>query len=870
MNTRRESVPFRFVLVIGGLVIILAALAALPVPWNAPLENELADFLFVLRGQRSLDDRFLFVYISAEDVADLGWPLTRDYYGYMTHILSRGGARVIGLYALFDTPDERYPEFDNRLSEFIESSRNVCLPFTFAEMNVAAARLARESSKAPALPAGGQASYPIPPFRAQAAGLGFGNLGDASVIRRAQAVVQTEHGPVLSYGVELARLYAGLTPEIVITPGTLILGSDPGRSLRIPVDGEGRIRLNHFGGAVKVSSMGFLELLQCFEADPDSLDFTGKIVVVDAANPSIPVFRATPLERSLPASLIHMTVAENLIARSWIRETPVFVHWILIVAMAFGVVSVWRLRRMWQASLAAAGILIVYVAAAAVLFDTSDLALPMLYPMTSAVLTWILAGIRPLRSELNRVKEETQRYQGVIAEKQARLEEAEERLADLDARLERELEEKKVLSEESRRLVEENRRVLRELEKQLRDLESYRASRDKTLALQFGEIVYAPGSTMEDVLGLIGKVGSDDISVLILGETGTGKELVARAIHRVSGRKKMPFVAINCGALPDTLLESELFGHEKGSFTGAHSRRRGRFEIADGGTVFLDEITETTPAFQAKLLRVLQDRTFERVGGEASIRVDVRIIAATNRDLKRGVEQGVFREDLYYRLSGFPIAIPPLRDRKQDIPVLASHFLEKHGYASVASFSDRTIDLMKAYAWPGNVRELENAVRRSAILATSDGRSMLRAADLPDEVRTVTLDPVHELAYTSLEDQILSTLRALKFSRSAISQTARILDNRDRGTITEYLRGLCFQALVESDYRIDAAALRIGDTEDALILERIRTKIKDYLHNLNRGESGRRPDDPGSSFRGLPKKYHNYLSEVLKNFSTIE
>jgi two-component system response regulator FlrC len=238
----------------------------------------------------------------------------------------------------------------------------------------------------------------------------------------------------------------------------------------------------------------------------------------------------------------------------------------------------------------------------------------------------------------------------------------------------------------------------------------------------FGEII-AGDAKMQAALDLGRSVAPTDATVLITGETGTGKELIARAIHHWSPRADQAFVAVNCAALAETLLESELFGHEKGAFTGAAVQRRGRFELAHGGTLFLDEVGEMTPALQAKLLRVLQDGTFERVGGTRTVTVDVRVIAATNRDMHRLVAERAFREDLYYRLSVFPIVLPPLRERPADILPLAAHILHDAGRRfgkHIAGFTDEAQALLQAYAWPGNIRELQNVIERAAILCRED------------------------------------------------------------------------------------------------------------------------------------------------------
>ncbi len=226
---------------------------------------------------------------------------------------------------------------------------------------------------------------------------------------------------------------------------------------------------------------------------------------------------------------------------------------------------------------------------------------------------------------------------------------------------------------------------------------------------------------MQGIYTAIDKVCGTNITVLVLGESGVGKERVANAIHYQSNRADKPFVTVNCAALPDSLIESELFGHEKGAFTGAIALRKGRFEIADQGTIFLDEIGELTLPLQAKLLRVIQEKAFERVGDNETIKVDVRIIAATNGKLEERVAQGMFREDLYYRLNIFPIAVPPLRERKTDIPLLANHFIEKYSKdmrKEISGISWPAIDLLVNYNWPGNIRELENYIERAVLLST--------------------------------------------------------------------------------------------------------------------------------------------------------
>ena len=293
--------------------------------------------------------------------------------------------------------------------------------------------------------------------------------------------------------------------------------------------------------------------------------------------------------------------------------------------------------------------------------------------------------------------------------------------------------------------------------------------------------------TMQEVFDLIAQVSKSDASVLIRGESGTGKELVAQALHYNSLRAEKPFIKVNCAALPETVIESELFGHEKGAFTGAIATRKGRFELANSGTIFLDEIGDLSPTTQVKLLRVLQEKEFERVGGNETIRINVRIIAATNRNLEELLESGQFREDLYYRLNVFPIHIPALRDRKSDITLLADFFTEKYStqnHKSIKRITTPAIELLTNYHWPGNVRELENCIERAALLSTDE---VIHGHHLPPTLQSAesTGTQLHGTLPETLENlERELILDALKSTKGNMAKAARFLG------ITERIMGL--------------------------------------------------------------------------------
>ena len=320
-------------------------------------------------------------------------------------------------------------------------------------------------------------------------------------------------------------------------------------------------------------------------------------------------------------------------------------------------------------------------------------------------------------------------------------------------------------------------------------LEFYRLKKENRLLsdalsdrYKYGNII-GKSQPMLKIYEMIGKVAPSKASVMITGPSGTGKELIAKAIHYNSPRKNRPFISINCGALTETLLESELFGHERGAFTGAVTMKKGRFELADGGTLFLDEVGEMSPSLQVKLLRVLQEMEFERVGGTKTIKVDVRILAASNRRLKEDVDKDIFREDLFYRLNVVHIEVPQLRERVEDIPFLVAHFVEKF-----RSSKKKKIELapevwkaLYSYPWPGNIRELENTIERAMVMSSDESITL---KDLPDHVtsekeQTIDLDRIVPLnmdlaqALDQIEERLIS--RALKHSDNVQSRAAEML-----------------------------------------------------------------------------------------------
>ena len=292
---------------------------------------------------------------------------------------------------------------------------------------------------------------------------------------------------------------------------------------------------------------------------------------------------------------------------------------------------------------------------------------------------------------------------------------------------------------------------------------------------QFHNIIGKSEKILE-IFEIIEKVARTDSTVIITGETGTGKELIARAIHKCSPRKDRPFVPINCAAIPEQLLESEFFGYEKGAFTGAMRSRMGRIEFSNHGTLFLDEISSMSLELQAKLLRVIQEQEFERIGGLKTIKVDFRLISATNQDLKEKIKEGTFREDLFYRLNVIPINVPPLRERKSDIPILVNHFLKElreHNKTSVRGFSDKAMERLMQYHWPGNVRELKNLVERLSVLKQ---QGIIELDDIPSSMGIPVIPQMKPLVDINIKKGISFHTQVAEFERrlllEALEQTS--------------------------------------------------------------------------------------------------
>ncbi|MBI5216887.1 MAG: sigma 54-interacting transcriptional regulator [Ignavibacteriae bacterium] len=809
-----------------------------------------------VRGEQPLDSSIVIVYFGNEDIAALGgYPLKRNYYALLVSALHEAGVSAIGFDIAFTNPDREHPEFDNVFATVVKSSGNVVMSGYFASLE-------KGESGSPSFPVGSQPELPFHELRSSAASIAHTNLNEQLSV---PLFVKngTEMVPALS--LELLRLGLKLNKEDISIQGNSVSLLMKGTTRTASCTDEGEALLNFSGGTSSLHTISALRFLQEFDEWKTASAQTktphplhGKIVLVGIIAEGKSTFVQTPFEHQFPSIGIHAIVMDNLLKGTTPTQASATVE--MFVALTAGLLAVWFLRKNLLFGLAGVALLVVAVIILGyALFVLSSTILPV--AVTLFMLIFVSVGLilhkqLQVQSKLSIIEIEQGNAERILREK-------EEHLQKLEQQLQSSIQQR--TQQPSVELLQEINKYKQEigkLQSQVEDLKPTQLPvvQSQMTAENFHGIVYQSSGAMADVVNFMKKIAATDASVLILGESGTGKEMAARAIHLASNRNEKQFVAVNCGALTETLLESELFGHEKGAFTGAIKERAGRFELANEGTIFLDEIAETSEAFQVKLLRVLQEGTFERVGGTQTRNVNVRVIAATNRDIKQEVKEKRFREDLFYRLNVFTVTLPALRERQQDIALLVEHFLKSD--ATEMTLSASVSKLLLQHEWKGNVRELQSVIKHAIVLAQAEGRSFIRIKDLPKEFADTSFSSL------DIEEQILELLRSKQFSRSAISETADELGGMNRGTVAEYFRGTCFKVFCESGWNLDSAVAIISGTEDTTVQEKVRKKLTEYLTNAiefvnaaNTLEEILAQSKP--KYKNLPQRYHQFLDSVI-------
>jgi len=859
------------------------------------VERGVLPWMYGVRGEGPLDTSVVVLALTADDIDALGGlPVKRSYYALALNALGELGARVVGVDLGLTDAGTSAPEYNDLLASVIRSEGNVVMSGYFRSLSAPRAPGEPGSGGATEAETGFPARFaprltgvgpwrtgyhfigPYAPFLEGASGLGHTNLTDDLSL---PLFIGPDSSPAPLFSLEVLR--RSMDGEVSVSTGggtaTLTGGSE---SYTIPYDRDGDVKLNFTGGTSSLRMFSFLEFLRAYDergsgrAAP-AADVRGKIVLIGVVAEGRSSFVDSPFGSAYPAIGLHALFLDNALHDRFLRSAPPAAVAIVLIMLGIAASVMVSQGRAARGVLGVFSVVGLYTALSFVLFANASYVMPQFVCwFTAAVLvvTLLVSGQRAARGRIATLESEKQGILATVREKERQIDELQREFETLRDRGEGER------SGELAARMEEYREEIGRLKRLSRDLEPYGGPPAAVPAGRgdgggpgggddFG-IVHDPSGAMAPVVALVRKIAASDATVLITGESGSGKELVARALHLSSSRREQPFVAVNCGALSETLLESELFGHEKGAFTGAVKERQGRFEAAGRGTIFLDEIGETAESFQVKLLRVLQDGTFERVGGTATLTSGARVVTATNRDLKGAVEAKTFRADLYYRLNVLAVDIPPLRARPGDIPLLAAAFLREEGPG--LSISESVAGAFASYGWPGNVRELQSAVKRGALLARADGRTLLRLRDLPDEISAALRDS------GDVGERVIRSMREKGFSRNAISETADDIGGFNRGTVAEYFRGYCFEAFEAEGFDRTRAVERIagaagrpgGGSVPEEVAGRIEKKLSEYLQNAVEFVDPAEPigqvlEKSKPKFKNLPKRYHPPLERII-------
>ncbi len=771
---------------------------------NAFIENVFKN----IRGEVATDSNVVIIDISGNDIAQLGgWPLKRSYYALLINELNKYGVKKIGIEVFFSGKNSIQTMYDNLLVSQIRSAGNVVLSSVPGDIYTMNDKSLTDGIEFPSL-----------------------KVIDSSIVTGHLGLLNEERMPLLvnsekAFAVQLAESKNTGTLKVNITSSW---------------EKFHRYELLDFFALVKQSS-------------PTLQKLRGKIILIGVSDEKFTKKLSSPFDSFIPGIAFHAFGVSNLLQNNSINQTlfgvSVFLNFVLLILFIFLLEKGMSNFRKIAIALFAATLIVEFVL---FVFYNYELHLAsLLIPSFILFLVEIAFAIFERNSLFETTISEAEALKHLLTKKEHEFAELKNN-SDSTSLSEREnLKEK----------IELLQKEISRLEKQDQNDLLYTSETDEKVSDNFYGILYR-SKVMRDVVSFIKKAAPTNETVLILGESGTGKELVAKAIHQNSLRKNNPFIAVNCGALSETLLESELFGHVKGAFTGAAGDKMGRFEAADKGTIFLDEIGETSENFQVKLLRVLQSGEFEKVGSSKTFRVDVRIIAATNKKLDQLVREKKFREDLYYRLNVFPIQLPALRERKEDIPEIVNGILKQN--AELSGISKAAMEILLQHDWRGNVRELESALKRAFVFANAEQRKIIQLADLPEEV--VKEKRLH------YEELVLDALRLKKFSHSAFSEIAAELEV-NRTLISENFRGFSFKLLVKNNFDVEKTISELAGSDEEKVSEKVKTKLDTFLSNIREDatKSGSNNFEVvkqklQSKYKNLPKKFHPYLDEVIKHY----
>lgn len=795
-------------------ILILVSLVLFLVPdFRKSIDNEIENLFIKTRGQLEPDTNIIIIHFSENDIARIGpWPIKRNYYALLINQLTHLGVKKIGLEVFLSSRLVTQSVYDNLLMKEIEKSGKVilsCIAGSIVEKN----NLFVTDSL----------SYPSPKLLNEKLLTGHINYLKED---RYEIPLNLRQNEVYEKAFSLQLSGKQLDQKSVIVNF-----------------------VSSWNSFKKYSALDFAELV--YSQSNELKLFKNKIIIIGISDPQIASAIQTPFDEQMPGVALHAFALDNILNSRDVDNRFYVLSATTLLLIILGLIIYRSIYNNKNITIYLFAVISVIIGSFVLInFYYWEISLSFFFiPLLAIIITDISLYFIQGKEELKGALDESTALRNLLHSKENQLN-----------TLQREIKES---GKESSQLIEK----INSLQSDIKKLKGSEDDRSQAEIIVSGNvenfygIIYS-STLMKRVVDLIQKAAPTDATILITGDSGTGKELVAKAVHSQSRRKDKNFISVNCAALNDSLLESELFGYEKGAFTGAVTDKQGRFELADGGTIFLDEIGETSENFQSKLLRVLQSGEIEKVGSTKPNSVDVRVVAATNKNLSALVKEKLFREDLYYRLNVINIEVPPLKDRKEDINLLAKSFIEAENSSLQISVS--ALQALNDYNWKGNVRELESVVMRAIIFTKSDGRNLIQLADLPKEI-------VKETTF-GFDDIVLESLRSKKFSHSAIVETARELGNVNRTLISENLRGLAFKILVECNFNIDKAILTISESGDKETNDRVRDKLQTFIKNIENDilKSGVNNFEAvkkkfASKYKNLPVKFHLYLDKVIQN-----
>jgi transcriptional regulator with PAS, ATPase and Fis domain/CHASE2 domain-containing sensor protein len=765
-----------------------------------------------LKGEENPDTNIVLIHISDEDIARIGpWPIKRNYYALLINQLDIFGVKKIGLEIFLSSRFVTQSIYDQLLKNEIEKSSKVVLSSIGGRIIESVENFYTDSL-----------SYPSPKLlnkNIPSGHINFIQVEDYKI----PLVVKKDEIEEKAFALQLASINIE-TRDITI---------------------------NFISSWDKFKNYTFIEFSElAYKKSSELKILKDKIVIIGISDLQIAPTLQTAFDDQLPGMALHAFALDNLLNTRFINTNFYTLSGIVLFLLVFGFIYFNKFlskRKLFQYLFFAGTVILISF----ILFSflhikiaISFFILPFLGMILFEMVSFFIEGKETLKGALS----ETEILKSILNSREKEL-----------SRLQSELEIKGSGSTELQHKIKLLKADIEKLKENKED------SADAEIELRsevenFHDIIYNT-SVMRKVVELIEKAAPTDATILISGDSGTGKELAAKAIHKLSSRNDNNFVAVNCGALSENLLESELFGHVRGAFTGATADKKGRFEAANNGTIFLDEIGETTENFQLKLLRVLQSGEIEKVGSSQTNKVNVRVVAATNKNLESLVKEKKFREDLYYRLNVFKLDLPPLRERKDDIEPLTIHFLRNE--SEYLNLSKAVLQALKDYNWKGNVRELQSVIKRAVIFAESERRNLIQLSDLPGEI-------VKGVKY-NFEDHVLESLRNKNFSHSSITETAKELGNVNRTMISENFRGLVFKVLYETNFNLNETISNISGNEDESRIQKVKGKIETFISNIENDIKNSGSNDfeiikrkLSSKYKNLPVKFHYYLDEIIR------